>query len=494
MGPTQILNNQDYMKLLSYITLLITLMFCNYPVLGWTSSQDGSTSRQQFSDNESLATFNALANKAHHEGYVQVLVALKETFNGEGLSKNQIQEYAQQKSIEDQQNALLVEVPVRKRYSHLPFMALSANETELQRLRASPLVAEIFEDHANFPLFHEFSIAKIGADAGWGLGYTGAGQTIAIFDNGIDKYHPLLLNKVVFEACFSTRNPDRKITPLCRKGRTVGKGINSATVRCGFLDFACVHGTFVAGLAAGNSLTPDYVGSGAAPQASILAVKVVSLIKNRAVCAPATQCQVFFDSDMLRGLNLIYSLRRKLNISSVNLSFGANVTSRYCKTTPIRRMVAKLRAANIATIAASGNDGSGNSLTSPGCIPGVISVGATNIFDAIWPYSNSAPSLSLLAPGDDGGLNPIDGTFSRRISLPMPGVVPPGYELGAVGTSLSSAFVSGAWAALKSHKPSATVNEILAALVNSGVPIYDPRNGLVRSRIQVNQAHAALGP
>ena len=40
----------------------------------------------------------------------------------------------------------------------------------------------------------------------------------------------------------------------------------------------------------------------------------------------------------------------------------------------------------------------------------------------------------------------------------------------------------------------ATVNEILEALKSSGIRVYDPKNGLVRPLIQVNQAHAAIIP
>lgn len=472
------------MKHISCFGLITVLAFCSYSALG-APLQNISTIQAQLSDQNNLAEFNTLANKARHEGRVKVLVVLKETFNDKRLLKNQIQGFSQLKNIAIQQNALLTDVPIRrsqsiKRFSHLPFLALAADESELQRLRSSPRVAQIFEDHINFPAFHELSIAQIGADAAWGLGYTGIGQTIAILDNGIDKHHPLLLNKVVAEACFSTRDSKYHITPLCRRGRNADRGSGSATVKCKFLDFACTHGTFVAGLAAGNSLAANYVGSGVAPQATLLAVKVVSLLNNRKICGPTMRCQIFFDSDVLQGLNLVYRLRHKLNISSVNLSLGANVPRRSCNNTPIRRMVAKLRTANIATIAASGNEGLENRLNSPACIPGVISVGATNNFDAVSWFSNSAASLALLAPGEN-------------IGLPMPGVVPPGYEVIASGTSLPTAFVSGAWAALKSHKPNATVDEILSALTNTGVPVYDARNGLVRSRIRVNLAHNALG-
>ena len=237
----------------------------------------------------------------------------------------------------------------------------------------------------------------------------------------------------------------------------------------------------MAGLAAGKSSAPNLAGSGVAPQASIISVKVDSLLKNRRICGSAKPCSVFFDSDLLRGLEFVYKQRRAFNIASISVSVGGRSNNRGCLRSPSRRTVAKLRRSNIATIAASGNEGAANRLSSPACIPGVISVGATNTADAVLSYSNSASTLSLLAPGD-------------KIGLPMPGVVSAGNEVVSSGTSLSASLVSGAWAALKSHKPTATVDEILGALGNTGVPVFDPKNGLTKRRIQVNQAHAAIIP
>ena len=475
------------MKLHPCLALLDSLLLSCHPDL-WAAptDQDVTAIEPPFSDPDSHTEFNRLTTKAIDEGSIQVMVVLKEDINTVGFPHSQEQLDAQQTQIENQQNSLMTDVPIRltnsiKRFRHLPFLVLSADESELQRLRASPHVAQILRDKVNYPASLDFNIKQIGADVAQSLGYTGAGQTIAILDNGVDKRQPFLRNKVVAEACFSTRNPGQKATPACRNRRTEDLRPGAATVKCKFQDFECTHGTIIAEIAAGNSLTTDFAGSGVAPEANLITIKADSLITNRKICAPASSCHVFFDSDILRGLDFVYSKRFSLNIASINASLGGDATRQECKTSPIRRTVAKLRAANIVTIAASGNEGYKNRLSSPACIPGVISVGATNAADAVLPFSNSASSLSLLAPGEN-------------IRLPMPGVVSAGFEIVASGTSLSAAFVSGAWATLKAHKPSATVNEILEALKSSGIRVYDPKNGLVRPLIQVNQAHAAIIP
>jgi subtilisin len=468
-----------------YFALFVAALFYGNPAL-WAApaSKEGVVNERSFQDANERTEFNRLTHTAVEDGSVQVLVVLKESkesLDSSGSPQGEEEQVSKQTQTEIEQDALLKDIPIRrvasvKRYKHLPFLALSASEKELQRLRTSPHVAQILRDKINYPATLDFSVRKIGADIAQASGYTGVGQTIAILDNGVDKRQSLLRNKVVAEACFSSRNSGKKVTPTCRNGLTRDLRRGSATVKCKFLDFECTHGTIIAEIAAGNSLAPNFVGSGVAPLASIIAIKADSLIENKKNCAPATRCRVFFDSDILRGLDFAYRQRRSFNIASINASLGGDASRLECRGSPIRRIVARLRAANIATIVASGNDGNANRLSSPACIPGVVSVGSTDAFDSVSSFSNNSPGLSLLAPGED-------------IGLAVPGVVPAGFEVVSSGTSLSAAFVSGVWATLKSQRPFASVEEILASLINTGVPSGDPKNSsLIKPRIQVDKA------
>jgi hypothetical protein len=449
------------------LTLLAFLVLAYQPNL-WaidTSNQVVTTDTAP-PDSDDSTEFNHLASKASDEGSVQVMVVLKEGLDADEFSLDE-----QEKIIEKAQNSLLKDVPIRriksiKRFKRLPVLAFSASESELQRLQTSPDVAEIVEDHMNLPLSHEASLAKIGANLAVSSAFTGAGQSIAILDNGVDKNQLLLQGKVVAEACFSTKNSGKKVSSSCKKKRTRDLRPGSASVTCAFQDFACTHGTVLAALAAGST--------GVAPLASIISVRVDSQIKNKKICGSTQKCSVFFDSDLLRGLDFVYRKRSAFKIAAVNVSIGGVASAKQCKRSPFRKIVAKLQAANIATIAASGNDGRKTRLSSPACVKGVISVGTTNNTDAIMAYSNSASTLSLLAPGD-------------KIGLPMPGVVSSGFEVVASGTSLSAAITSGAWAALKQQSPSATVSSILGKLTSTGVLLTDT-NGLPKPRIQLNKA------
>ena len=53
---------------------------------------------------------------------------------------------------------------------------------------------------------------------------------------------------------------------------------------------------------------------------------------------------------------------------------------------------------------------------------------------------------------------------------------------------MSTPHVAGAWALLRQADPAATVDEILTVLQDTGVPITDARNGVTKSRIQVDAA------
>ena len=59
---------------------------------------------------------------------------------------------------------------------------------------------------------------------------------------------------------------------------------------------------------------------------------------------------------------------------------------------------------------------------------------------------------------------------------------------------MAAPHVAGAWAALKQAAPSASVDAVLAALQQSGKPITDFRNGVIKPRIQLLGALARLLP
>lgn len=375
-------------------------------------------------------------------------------------------------AIQNAQDTILSRISSRsaataKRFRHIPHMAVEVNESELSTLLNSPEIDYIEEDIPVPPTLVQ-SVPLIGADgSGTFSNFTGLDQTIAILDTGVDKTHPFLASKVVNEACFSTNSNGDAATTVCPNGQYsqigFGAGVNCTVT-------GCTHGTHVAGIAAGNG--GGF--SGVAKNASVLAVQVFSRFDSAASCGTApVPCVLSYPSDQARALDWVYTMRTTYNISSVNMSLGGGSYNSNCDAinVTLKNAIDKLRSVNIATIIASGNNGSASTITFPGCISTAVSVGATTKADAVANYSNSASIVNLLAPGSS--------IYSS---------VPGGGYASWDGTSMATPHVSGAWAVMKSKRSTATVDEVLNALIATGVPITDSRNGLVKPRINITNA------
>ncbi len=382
----------------------------------------------------------------------------------------------QRSRIRQLQNTVLSRVSLKRasaarRYDFIPFMALEVDQADLQALITSPEIDFIEKDIAVPPLLAQ-SVPLIGGVNGAFNGYTGNGQVVAILDTGVEKTHPFLTGKVVAEGCYSTTGASS--TAYCSSGSTSpGAGLPCPDTAAG-----CYHGTHVAGIVAGNN-GPAGAPSGVAKAAGLISVQVFSQFSGSTNCGSYPTCPQAYESDLVSGLQHVYDLRNTYNIASVNMSLGGGQYFSACDSDwpSFKTAVDNLRSAGIATVIASGNNGYTNSISFPACISSAISVGATDKSDVVASYSNSASFLNLLAPGSS-------------ITSSYPG----GLYATASGTSMATPHVAGAWAVLKSAKPTATVSEVLNALVNTGKPISDARNSITKPRIQVDQAVYAIGP
>jgi subtilisin family serine protease len=359
-----------------------------------------------------------------------------------------------------------------KRFDFIHFMAMEVSAAEFQMLAASQDIDLIEEDIPVPPTLFQ-SAPLIGGISGIFNGFTGNGQTVAILDTGVDKTHPFLTGKVVTEACYSTTYAADSATPACTSGSTsAGSGAPCAIS-------GCEHGTHVAGIAAGNGTSNGTHFSGVAKDANIIAIQIFTRVGDATVCGGTAPCVLSYTSDQISALNRVYSLRGTYNIAAVNMSLGGGGSSSYCDASNVSEKAAidALRSVGIATVIASGNDGNSNLVSAPACISTAISVGATDKSDVVATYSNSASILNLLAPGSS--------IYSS---------VPGGGFAYLSGTSMATPHVTGAWAVLKSAKPSATVTEVLSALTSTGKSITDSRNSIVKPRIQLDAAINALKP
>ncbi|MET0646341.1 MAG: S8 family serine peptidase [Pyrinomonadaceae bacterium] len=428
---------------------------------------------------EATRAFDALREKAQTAGSVRVIVGLRADFEPEGELPTAAAVEEQRRGISTARETVLARVPLAarnlvKHFETIPYVVLEVDAAGVEALRSSPEVSTVTED-VPIPAALAESTALVGAPAAWTAGFTGSGQTVAILDTGVDKSHSFLAGKVVSEACYSTTSGANNSNSVCPGGASEstssGSGVNCSGVN------GCDHGTHVAGIAAGRGTSF----SGVAKDANVIAIQIFSRFNSASDCRGSAPCVLTYGSDQMKGLERVYALRNTFNIAAVNMSIGGGQNSSNCDGNPLKAVIDNLRAAGIATVIASGNEGYKDSIASPACISSAVSVGSTSdgsgfeTLDSVSSFSNSASFLSLLAPGSVIRSSVPGGNFSNK-----------------EGTSMATPHVAGAWAVLKSKSPSATVPQVLGALRDTGRLVTDV-NGITKPRIRVDAAVNALG-
>ncbi|MEO8650554.1 MAG: S8 family serine peptidase [Acidobacteriota bacterium] len=438
----------------------------------------GSETRESKAERDGLTS--SLREKALKSGNVRVIVHLAAPFIPEGKASKQSRD-AQRLQIKEKQSLFRskytgLSAETIKNFKFIPFVAIEADADSLDRMLSDPSILNVEEDTLSAPTLAE-STLLVGAQAAWADGYSGEGQNIAILDTGVDKTHSFLSGKVVSEACYSSNGSSSIST--CPDGVTSSTASDSG-LPCDLSVSGCTHGTHVAGIAAGTGTSS----SGVARDAHLIAIKVFSRFNASSDCGTsAAPCALSFQSDQIRALERVLELSTTMNIASVNLSLGSGQFTSNCDAQRIsfKYAVDNLRSRGVATVISSGNSGYTNATSGPACVSTAISVGSVDdgssgtTGDAVSSFSNSAPFLSLLAPG-------------RWILSSIPG----GAFSNFSGTSMAAPHVAGAMAVLKQRKPDATVAEMVTALKTSGTPITDPRNNLVKPRIEIDDALTAI--
>jgi len=411
------------------------------------------------------------SGRAESGDYVRVIVVLRAPAAADRYDLMAPDEIAQ---VQEQFTPAAVAAGAREvvRLDTLPVVILDAPRSALNRLANHPLAANVAEDALAMPHLSG-SVALIHADLAQQAA-NGAGVAIAIVDTGVDAAHPFLGGRVIAEACFSTNNSAQGATSLCPGGGSQAFGPGAAAP-CSLSN--CDHGTHVAGIAAGDG--------GIAPGASIIAVQVFSKIASCSAFSLPSPCALSYVSDQLRAFDWLASTAFTPPLAIVNLSLGVGTFTSVaaCDASPIGTAmfpaIARLRNQGVTTVASSGNNGATNALSLPGCLSNVVSVGATTKTnpEQVASFSNSAPFLTLLAPGVGIVSSTTGGGFATKS-----------------GTSMAAPHVAGALALLRSARPGYPSDAYVTALVNTGTPILDTRNGVIKPRIDVAAALGALTP
>jgi serine protease AprX len=231
------------------------------------------------------------------------------------------------------------------------------------------------------------------------------------------------------------------------------------------------HGTFVAGLAAGNALGR----SGAAPSAGIVSIDVMD------------DQGMARTSDVIAAAQWILRNKQQYDIRVANFSLHSATASSF-RWDPLDKALEKLWFGGVVVVASSGNDGKdgaqGHVTNAPANDPFVITVGALDL------HNSASPERATLAPWSTWGYT-YDGFAKPEISAPgrkLTGPIPAGSTLakqrpaqvvhtpeGAYmelsGTSLAAPIVAGIAADLLMLHPTFTPDQVKGALMVAARPV-----------------------
>jgi serine protease len=178
-----------------------------------------------------------------------------------------------------------------------------------------------------------------------------------------------------------------------------------------------------------------------------------------------------------------YAVRHGANIINMSFEFLPSQVRSGRQIPEVVSAIRYARAHGVMVIAAAGNDQL-REVSYPARVPGVVAVGATTRDGCLANYSNSGPSLALVAPG--GGPDAILGhdpaCHPARMLPPIYQMTlddPPhwsrfGYPGSYIGTSMSAPLVAAAAAlVIASHVVGAhpTPNQVLARLEATATPL-----------------------
>ena len=345
-------------------------------------------------------------------------------------------------------------IDLARDYSHLPmrFMRLQS-EAQLRALSALPGVRAVHRDRLHQRVLAQ-SLPLVGQPAVGVAGLRGGGTTVAVIDDGID------LTQAAFGGCTAVATP-----ASCRINALQTFVASPATPSS-----SNAHGTNVAAIVAG-----------VAPDARLA---VLNTFSNNGSLS----------SDIIDAINWSIANRAALNIVAMNMSLGdgGNYTTPCASnlTNPFVTAITNARNAGISVVAAAGNNAYNNGnfapgLNSPACTPGAVSVGAvydaaiggltwasgsatqcadtSTAADLVTCFSNTAPYLTLLAPG----------------ALINAG----GYNFG--GTSQATPHVAGALAVLRAAYADEALAAIETRLTATGLAVADARSGITLPRLNL---------
>ena len=310
-------------------------------------------------------------------------------------------------------------------------------------------------------------VGSVNAYRLWMEGVRGQGSRVALIDTGITETADLR-GRVVPVA--DPSRPDGPLVPCVDFS-----GEESCADSYG-------HGTFMAGLIAGDGRASGGRYTGIAPRAELISVKIAGRDGSADV------------SKVLAAIQWVVSFRETYGIDVLNLSLGTD-SPISARLDPLNYAVEKAWAAGLVVVVSASNRGPlPGTIAKPGDDPYVITVGAVDDQRTMAVDDDRLPDFSGRGPTRDGLSKPdVVAPGGRVISLRSPGstveqLAPGGgvdgtYRRGS-GTSMSTAVVSGVAALVLQANQGWTPDQVKDSLLSTARTVatgqpYDVGHGIV---------------
>jgi serine protease AprX len=353
------------------------------------------------------------------------------------------------------------------RYRALPFLTITATRRQLIALSNLPAIKSIYGTRTLDPTLEPEVRAVTGVSRTWndrylttrnqGLPVSGHGVTVAVIDTGVDGTHGDLAGRV-------TQNVKLADT----QSASVGFNYPINVENLSNTDQAYGHGTFVAGVIAGNGSQSGGRYSGVAPGARVVGLSAGDLSLTY----------------VLEGFDYLLAHNSDLRVGVVNCSFSANTI--FDSNDPVNVATRMLTEQGINVVFSAGNTGPGlHSLNPYAVAPWVVSVGATDTNGKLADFSSRGDFGSemfhptVVAPGvgvvslRGSGIANVTGAegvtvgedTGRLSTTELP------YYTTASGTSFSAPQVAGVIALMLEVNPALTPAQVKKVLQRTATPL-----------------------
>lgn len=308
--------------------------------------------------------------------------------------------------------------------------------------------------------------SNVNVSGAWQSDIRGDGIIVAVIDSGVSIMHNQLVSQIAYnkgETGTDSLGQDKRSNNIDddRNGYIDDwSGFDFSQNRTSMLDNG-EHGTHVSGIIVAehhdSQIRTGYV-QGIAPEAKIL---------------PATFIDASGSGDISDAVRAIdYAVARGARV--INASWGGTFCS-----VALKQRIAGLQNDGVVFVAASGNSGRNidfnESYPASFRLPNQITVGAIGIRNGMAEFSNFGDSsVHLFAPG-----------------VSIVSTIPNNKIASMDGTSMSTPFVTGAVALLLGHRPTASADQIRAALYSASYQDRLYRNAS-HGRLNISDAIDAL--